>query len=51
MKDQIVKIIDELNEEYVKIWEDICNIESPWNCKEGVDAVGEYFIRAPLHSG
>ena len=45
MKDQLIQVIDELNAEYVKIWEDICNIESPWSFKEGVDAVGEYFIR------
>lgn len=44
MKEKLIQIIDELNEEYVKIWEDICNIESPWSYKEGVDAVGEYFI-------
>ena len=45
MKDKLFSIIDGLNEEYVKIWEDICNIESPWSYKAGVDAVGEYFIR------
>jgi glutamate carboxypeptidase len=45
MKDRLFSKIDELNVEYVKIWEDICNIESPWSFKEGVDAVGEYFIR------
>ena len=45
MKDKLFEVIDSLNEEYVKMWEDVCNIESPWNCKEGVDAVGEYFIR------
>lgn len=45
MKETLIQIIDSLNEEYVKIWEDICNIESPWNCKAGVDAVGEYFLR------
>ena len=45
MKEKLIRIIDELNVEYVKIWEDICNIESPWSFKEGVDAVGEYFIR------
>lgn len=45
MKDKLLQVIDELNAEYVKIWEDICNIESPWSCKEGVDAVGEYFIK------
>lgn len=45
MKDKLFAIIDELNDEYVKIWEDICNIESPTHYKAGVDAVGEYFIR------
>ena len=45
MKDKLISVIDELNTEYVKIWEDICNIESHWNNKEGVDAVGEYFIK------
>ena len=45
MKDKLFNIIDDLNAEYVKMWEDICNIESPWSFKAGVDAVGEYFIR------
>ena len=35
--------IDELNAEYIKVWEDVCNIESPTAYKEGVDAVGNYF--------
>ena len=39
---QIFETIDLLGEEYVKIWEDICNIESPSLYKAGVDAVGEY---------
>ena len=34
--------IEELYESYLPIWEDICNIESPTNCKEGVDKVGAY---------
>ena len=45
MKEKLFNIIDDLNAEYVKMWEDICNIESSWSCKAGVDAVGEYFIR------
>lgn len=45
MKDKVLQTIDELNSQYVKIWEDICNIESPTHYKKGVDAVGEYFIR------
>ena len=28
---------------YVKVWEDVCNIESPTKYKVGVDAVGNYF--------
>ena len=37
--------IDSLNEKYIKIWEDVCNIESPTNCKASVDKVGDYFIK------
>lgn len=37
--------IDELYEKYLDIWEDVCNIESPTDYKEGVDKVAEYFIR------
>ncbi len=36
--------IDELFSEYVSIWEDVCNIESPTSYKKGVDEVGAYFI-------
>ncbi len=43
--------IDELNSEYVSVWEDVCNIESPTSCKEGVDAVGRYFIRRAKDRG
>ena len=35
--------IDSLTQKYVKILEDVCNIESPTNFKEGVDRVGNYF--------
>lgn len=37
--------IDALNSKYLSVWEDVCNIESPTNSKQGVDAVGNYFIR------
>ena len=37
--------IDQLYREYVSIWEDVCNIESPTNYKKGVDEVGNYFIK------
>ncbi len=35
--------ISELNEKFVKVWEDVCNIESPTNYKEGVDKVANFF--------
>lgn len=39
----IFKEIDDLAEQYFRVWEDVCNIESPTNYKEGVDKVAEYF--------
>jgi glutamate carboxypeptidase len=45
MEKQLLEKIDELEGQFIKMWEDICNIESPWSYKAGVDAVGEYFIR------
>lgn len=35
--------IDELNHEFINIWAEVCNIESPTEYKVGVDAVGKYF--------
>lgn len=35
--------IDELRDEYLQFWIDICSIESPTTYKQGVDAVGRYF--------
>ena len=37
--------IDAAFPQYVKIWEDICNIESPTAEKARVDEVGNYFVR------
>ena len=48
---ELFGIIDTLEQEYVKIWEDVCNIESPTHYKEGVDAVGRYFIRYAQERG
>ena len=39
---QLFRKIDELDEMYRNLWEDICNIESPSDSKTGVDAVGQY---------
>lgn len=41
---QIFDVIDSLSDEYISVWEDVSKIESPTNCKAGVDAVGNYFI-------
>ena len=45
MKDYQVlfETIDSLNDEFVSVWEKVCNIESPTNYKAGVDAVGHFF--------
>ena len=43
MTEKLFQKIDELNDRYVKVWQDICEIESPTSSKAGVDAVGEYF--------
>lgn len=34
--------LEQLEAKYIKMWEQICLIESPTTCKEGVDAVGKY---------
>ena len=36
--------IDELSEEYLKVWVDISKIESPTAFKEGVDKVCDYIV-------
>ncbi|MBE6605557.1 MAG: M20 family metallopeptidase [Ruminococcaceae bacterium] len=41
---EVFETVDKLNDTYIKVWEDVGNIESPTNFKEGVDAVGAYFI-------
>ena len=40
---KIFEIIDSLNDDYIKIWEDVVKIESPTLYKEGVDKAGNYF--------
>lgn len=36
--------VDELYEKYLKVWADVCSIESPTHLKEGVDKVCDYFV-------
>ena len=43
MKNNIFDEIDRLNSNYVRVWEEVCNIESPSNDKNAVDRVGAYF--------
>ena len=48
---EIFRKIDELADEYIGVWEDVLNIESPSSFKEGVDEVGKYFIRIAEKNG
>lgn len=48
---EIIKKIDDLTDKYIKVWEDVCNIESPTRFKEGVDKVGAYFARLAEKQG
>ena len=43
--------IDELEETYLNIWEQVCDIESPTRYKEGVDAVGKFFADMAIQRG
>ena len=40
---EIFNLVEKTSEEYIPVWEDVCNIESPTDFKEGVDKVGSYF--------
>lgn len=42
---ELFDVIDSMEKEYINIWEDVCNIESPTSYKKGVDEVGKYFIK------
>lgn len=42
---KLFETIDSLNEKYIKIWEEFCNIESPTADKEAVDEAGRYLVR------
>ena len=43
--------IEKLQQKYISVWEDVCNIESQTNDKVGVDEVGEYFIKLSKDNG
>ena len=40
---EIFDLVEKTSKEYIPVWEDVCNIESPTEYKEGVDKVGNYF--------
>lgn len=40
---ELFDLVKKTSKEYLSIWEDVCNIESPTDFKEGVDKVGSYF--------
>ncbi len=42
---------DALAEKYISVWEDICIIESPTEYKEGLDMVGNYFLKMSANLG
>jgi len=48
---QVFELIDQKKEEYINVWKEVCDIESPTNFKEGVDAVGNYFIKKANERG
>jgi len=48
---ELFQKIDELSPKYIKVWEDVCNIESPTSYKEGVDKVCEYFVNMAKEKG
>lgn len=48
---QLFDTIDTLNDRYLSIWEEVCNIESPTHYKPGVDAVGKYLADVAAQHG
>jgi len=48
---QVFEIINNLYPAYVKVWEDVCTIESPTSHKEGVDKVCRYFTEMAVKRG
>ena len=49
--EKLFETIDNLQEKYVNLLADVCDIESPTDYKEGVDRVGNYFINYAKEKG
>ncbi|MFA7636186.1 MAG: M20/M25/M40 family metallo-hydrolase [Monoglobales bacterium] len=47
----VLSEIGRLYDNYIKVWEDVCNIESPSDYKKGVDEVSSYFIKIAEEKG
>ena len=48
---KLFEMIDSLTQDYIGVWRDVCNLESPTSHKEGVDAVGRYFADRAKEKG
>lgn len=51
MHNKLFKTIDGLYDKYCDIWKEVCTIESHTRDKDGVDAVGMYFVRMAEEKG
>ncbi len=51
MNNLLFKKLNDIENEYIDFWKDICNIESPTEYKAGVDAVGKYIIQKAKERG
>ena len=51
MNRELLAKADEINDRYIQMWIDICSIESPTDCKQGVDEVGKYFVERATDRG
>ncbi len=49
--DKLFKKLDILEGKYIKLWENICNIESPTDYKAGLDAVSAYINNEAVNIG
>lgn len=49
--EKLFTYIDSLEQKYLNVLEDVCNIESPTNNKQKVDEVGNYFIEMANQKG
>ena len=48
---KLFSVIDEINDKYLDVWQQVCNIESPTNYKKGVDEVGKVLIKMAQERG